>query len=74
MLLIVEGGDFYICHVNITPSLYPCVVYQEMSLKEEMLGKMEESLETFRRKFAMTRHQQGLLYKEYLDMKKVTND
>ena len=36
-----------------------------MSLKDEALSKMEAGLDNFRRKYAVVRHQQGLLYKEY---------
>ena len=39
-------------------------VLQEVSLKEEMIKKMDNALESYRRKFALVRHQQGLLYSE----------
>ncbi|XP_061195068.1 centrosomal protein of 290 kDa-like isoform X3 [Saccostrea echinata] len=45
-------------------------VLQEMSLKEDMMKKMENSLENYKRKFAVMRHQQGLLYSDYLKDKK----
>ncbi|XP_056015074.1 centrosomal protein of 290 kDa-like [Ostrea edulis] len=45
-------------------------VLQELSLKEDMMKKMENSLENYKRKFAVMRHQQGLLYSDYLKDKK----
>ena len=42
-----------------------------MSLKEEMITKMETALESYRRKFAVMRHQQGLVYSEYVTGQKV---
>lgn len=44
---------------------------QELGLKEDMMRKMENSLENYKRKFAVMRHQQGLLYSDYLKDKKV---
>ena len=47
------------------------IFLKELSLKEDLLGKMEESLENYKRKFAVIRHQKGLLYDEYINEKKV---
>jgi len=41
-------------------------VLQELSLKEELLAKMEKDLELFKRKFSVILHQKGLLYADYL--------
>ena len=45
-------------------------VLQELSLKEDTMKHMEVSLENYKRKFAVLRHQQGLLYTDYLKDKK----
>lgn len=46
------------------------IALQELSVRESTVEKMEEELEGFRRKFAIVRHQQSLLYQEYLEEKK----
>ncbi|KAM8821060.1 centrosomal protein of 290 kDa [Eudromia elegans] len=38
---------------------------QELESKEVLLKQFEEAVEDYKRKFAVLRHQQGLLYKEY---------
>ncbi|XP_010217467.1 PREDICTED: centrosomal protein of 290 kDa [Tinamus guttatus] len=38
---------------------------QELESKEVLLKQFEEAVEDYKRKFAVIRHQQGLLYKEY---------
>ncbi|KAM5174676.1 centrosomal protein of 290 kDa [Callospermophilus lateralis] len=42
---------------------------QELEIKEKKLKNLEDSLEDYNRKFAVLRHQQSLLYKEYLSEK-----
>ncbi|GAB1295530.1 Centrosomal protein of 290 kDa [Apodemus speciosus] len=42
---------------------------QELDNKEKKLRHLEDSLEDYNRKFAVIRHQQSLLYKEYLSEK-----
>ncbi|GFR72659.1 centrosomal protein of 290 kDa [Elysia marginata] len=43
---------------------------QELSQRETALKTMGDSLESYKRKYAVLRHQQGLLYQEYIDAKK----
>ncbi|XP_042102517.1 centrosomal protein of 290 kDa isoform X3 [Ovis aries] len=42
---------------------------KELEYKENKLKNLEDSLEDYNRKFAVIRHQQSLLYKEYLSEK-----
>ncbi|KAK7503000.1 hypothetical protein BaRGS_00005626, partial [Batillaria attramentaria] len=46
------------------------IVLQELSQREDTMSKMEKSLENYKRKFGVMRHQQGLLYQQYLNDKK----
>lgn len=56
---------------NIINSLneYLIHILQELEYKENKLKDLEDSLEDYNRKFAVIRHQQSLLYKEYLSEK-----
>uniref|UniRef100_A0A8C8RJI2 Centrosomal protein 290 n=1 Tax=Pelusios castaneus TaxID=367368 RepID=A0A8C8RJI2_9SAUR len=51
---IVNSQNEYLIHL-----------LQELENKEQLLKKFEEAVEEYKRKFAVIRHQQGLLYKEY---------
>ncbi|PFX18289.1 Centrosomal protein of 290 kDa [Stylophora pistillata] len=44
-------------------------VLQEVSLKEQLLEKMEKDLEMFKRKFSVILHQKGLLYVDFMKEK-----
>lgn len=57
------------CWRNTAPIII--LFFQELSLKEKLLLEMEESLEVYKRKFAVARHKQGLIYKDYVEKKKV---
>uniref|UniRef100_UPI00358E731A centrosomal protein of 290 kDa isoform X3 n=1 Tax=Myxine glutinosa TaxID=7769 RepID=UPI00358E731A len=46
-------------------NMYLIQLLQENKDQEENLEKMDKSLEEYKRKFSLVRHQQGLLYKEY---------
>ncbi|KAM6215532.1 centrosomal protein of 290 kDa [Rhynchocyon petersi] len=56
---------------NIINSQNEYLIYllQEIENKEKKLKNLEDSLEEYNRKFAVIRHQQSLLYKEYLSEK-----
>lgn len=52
-------------------SLHCLGVLKELHVKEEVLAETETKLEDYKRKFAVVRHQQGLLYADYLKDKQV---
>ncbi|XP_034843765.1 centrosomal protein of 290 kDa [Mirounga leonina] len=55
---IINSQNEYLIHI-----------LQELECKENKLKNLEDSLEDYNRKFAVIRHQQSLLYKEYLSEK-----
>lgn len=56
-------------HIINSQNEYLIHLLQELDNKEKKLKHVEESLEDYNRKFAVIRHQQSLLYKEYLSEK-----
>ncbi|KFZ46367.1 Centrosomal protein of 290 kDa, partial [Antrostomus carolinensis] len=57
--------------VNMVNSLNEYLVHliQELENKELSLKQLEDAVKDYKRKFAVIRHQQGLLYKEYQSLK-----
>jgi centrosomal protein CEP290 len=47
------------------------LVLQELHLKEDIVQRMEDAVDAYKRKFALIRHQQGLLYNDYITDKRV---
>ncbi|KAM6438081.1 centrosomal protein of 290 kDa [Liasis olivaceus] len=73
-----EGASIVFKSVNLPEGMSPSSVniinsqneylihlLQELENKEQLFKKLEEAIEEYKRKFAVIRHQQGLLYKEY---------
>ncbi|XP_026549353.1 centrosomal protein of 290 kDa isoform X2 [Notechis scutatus] len=78
MLKKSEGGNVIFKSPNLPEGMSPSSVnminsqndylihlLQELENKEQLFKKLEEAIEEYKRKFAVIRHQQGLLYKEY---------
>ncbi|KAH1185734.1 hypothetical protein KIL84_018483 [Mauremys mutica] len=60
-----EGMTPSSAHIVNSQNGYLIHLLQELENKEQLLKKLEEAVEEYKRKFAVIRHQQGLLYKEY---------
>ncbi|KAM6096205.1 centrosomal protein of 290 kDa [Chlamydotis macqueenii] len=57
--------------VNMINSLNEYLIHliRELENKEQLLKQLEDAVEDYKQKFAVIRHQQGLLYKEYQSQK-----
>ncbi|NXS35581.1 CE290 protein, partial [Pomatostomus ruficeps] len=77
-----EGANIVFQTVNLPEGMAPSSVNainclneylihltQELENKEKLLKQLEDAVEDYKRKFAVIRHQQGLLYKEYQSQK-----
>ncbi|XP_031963128.1 centrosomal protein of 290 kDa isoform X3 [Corvus moneduloides] len=77
-----EGANIVFQTVNLPEGMAPSSVStinslneylihltQELENKEKLLKQLEDAVEDYKRKFAVIRHQQGLLYKEYQSQK-----
>ncbi|XP_057342869.1 centrosomal protein of 290 kDa isoform X2 [Manis pentadactyla] len=79
-----QGSNFFFKGVDLPDGIAPSTaniinsqneylirILQELEYKENKLKNLEDSLEEYNRKFAVIRHQQSLLYKEYLSEKEI---
>ncbi|KAE8615304.1 hypothetical protein XENTR_v10008473 [Xenopus tropicalis] len=79
MLRQLEGANMIFKPINLPDGMSPTStnllnslneyilhLLQEVESKEQSVIKFEEALEEYKRKFAVIRHQHGLLYKEYM--------
>ncbi|NXA84737.1 CE290 protein, partial [Thryothorus ludovicianus] len=77
-----EGANIVFQTVNLPEGMAPSSVNtinslneylirltQELENKEKLLKQLEDAVEDYKRKFAVIRHRQGLLYKEYQSQK-----
>ncbi|NXV08157.1 CE290 protein, partial [Cettia cetti] len=77
-----EGASIVVQTVNLPEGMAPSSVNtinslneylihltQELENKEKLLKQLEDAVEDYKRKFAVIRHQQGLLYKEFQSQK-----
>ena len=70
-LILLYMDDVYCTGHCVNTIYFIFCGFQEVSLKEEMIVKMETSLDSYKRKFAVMRHQQSLIYTDFVQDQKV---